>query len=404
MKLLLKNHISSLLLLYTFASLSLPAFSTPPFWDGVLLANKTDNEITAFIDKSEKIDDLLIIANINGKKISHEVKKYGRLMKITLTQGQLNPTGFIMVKKLGFVVASVRLSEALPTKPYYLKARRDIMKSKDKRNGYIFLSRSYATLNQKSKTQKYSKGAGDILATENLNQGFSLKEERDPNEKIRRDTTNYVYKESTFIITDDDEPLAQKELQARGKKNKKERISNQLVFEKYIHSSRFPLYEPQTKERKISIEVKKDAEKFDGDYRIIEDYHSWLHLEQINSKNRFAFDGASIFKIDQKYFNIRYIDQKKVESFLSKFHLFIKPYSKKLLGIYYQEHEISALKSESDYLVSVINNNTLMIETGGESYILFSDNDYLIIKNKEKRIHKINKNVFHQEEYFYYKD
>lgn len=404
MKLNRKGYII-LLSLFLISPYSSFANNVPnSFWDGVLLANKTDNEIIAFIDQTTDIDNLIIIANIDGKKISHSVEKYGRLMKITLHQNT-TPNGFILVKKLGFVVASVRLSEVLPTKIYYLKARVSIMNSLDKKSGKFFIKRNYATINKNESSKKTSNSPSDILSIDNLNQGFTLKKDRDPNAiNAKIDTTTYIYSSSTFILEEEEKPLAQKDLVVRGVKNSIEKQSNYMLFEKYIHESTFPFYKFKSNTQKVGVKVKKDAKQFDGDYKVINDFNSWLHLEHRTSKENFAFDGESLFKIEENYFRVRYLDKEKVQKFLRDFYIYLKPYNKKLLGIYYQEHEILAIKSNEDYLVKVSNNNSLIIITGRKTYYVYIEGEFLIVKNKDKLLHKINKGIFHQTEQFYFKN
>ncbi|KXX70103.1 hypothetical protein [Flammeovirga sp. SJP92] len=402
-----RSYIILLSLLFA-TSLSLNASSIPPFWDGVLLTHKTDEEITAFIDQTEDIDNLVIIANIDGKRITHKVKDYGRLVSIAISP-EKDHKGFILVKKLGFVVASVRLAEAMSSKEYYMNARISIMESKDKRLGHSFIPRRYAAIYKENedgnKDEKLS--TSDILSTENLNQGFTLVEERDP-DKINAviDTTqNYVYTPSTIIL---DENGRTAEIDPKDKSEKFEEAeelfySALMLFEKYIHESRFPIYSFEERP-KISKDISKDAKDFDNDYKVINDFHSWLYLEHKKTKEKYAFDGESIFRIEIDYFNIHYENEKEIKKFFKDNHFFIKPFNKKLLGIFYEKNELSALKSTEDYHFKVVEGNKLLITTGPQTYSIYNDDEFLIIKNQEKQIQKVNKAIFHQKEHFYYRE
>ncbi|MBD0403785.1 hypothetical protein [Flammeovirga sp. EKP202] len=397
-----KSYITLLSILLLLAvTLPLNADSLAPFWDGVLLTHKTDKEITAFIDKTESIDDLVIIANIDGKKVTHKVKKYGRLVRIAISPKN-EPEGFILVKKLGFVVSSVRLSEAMPSKEYYLNARMSVMKNTDRKLGYEFTPRRYATIDDSDDDD--NEQPRDILPAEKLNTGFTLVEERDP-DKINAviDTSQkYVYASSTIILDEDIQYSGQD--QVTTKKVRKEEVffTNYMLFEKYIHESRYPIYAPKT--AKVSTEVKNDARKFDDEYEIITDHYSWLYLSHKTTDERFAFDGEAIFEVDDKYFNIQYENKEKIKDFLLQHHLFIKPYNKKLLGIFYEKNELSAIKSDEEYRLKMLDDNTLVITTGSQNYSIRNDKELLEIKNKKKVILKINKAIFHQEEHFYYRE
>ncbi|NLR90054.1 hypothetical protein [Flammeovirga agarivorans] len=365
-----------------------------PFWDGILLANKTDNQITAFIDKTEQIDDLIILANINGKTIKHSVRDYGRTLTVTITEDK-EASGFIMVKKLGFIVSSVKLHDIMSANKYYLSARVTIMNSMDKKSGHIFTSRKYSTIPYKQIARRSE--AEDIMLASKANQGFSLKEDREPvGKKLKR--SNAVYASSTTEILDEDET---KLYATRGAKKMKKQ-SNISKFEMIIQSSLYPSYKNNKQPTREGVSLKKDAKMFDGEYYVVKDHNSWLHLEHKRKKLEYAFDGEYLFEIKENYFRIKYKDEASVTDFLKHEKIFIKPHSKKLLGIYFEDHEIIAFKSNSSYSIQMRNDNMLKIKTGEHIYTLYSDNKYLIVKENEKLLHKINKKTIKTENQFYY--
>ncbi|MBB6459408.1 hypothetical protein [Flammeovirga kamogawensis] len=392
-------YISSLILL-TQVSASAFNISPPSFWDGVLLASKSETSITAFVDKTEDIDALTIVANVDGKTITHPVKLYGRSLTIE-TSGDLN--GFIMVKKLGFVVASTKLSEIVSTEQHYLLARVAVMKSMDKKIGYQFSSRSYKTLD-KAPTEAKKRVNSDILASNSANQGFTLKEERKPiNAKPRKN--DYVYTPSTEIVEEKEveEDTSEKLNITNSRSNVAiKAASNSLLFEGVIHHAIHPKY--LKKQKSISLTTKKDAKEFDQEYDVITDNNSWLLLEHKRRSETYSFDGEYIIKLDKKYFDIKYTNKEEIDRYLVRNHISIKPYNKKLLGIYFENHEITALKSTSTYTISRYNNNTLKIKTGNITYTIFSDEKLLVIRENETQLHKLNKRIFNQKERFYYTD
>ncbi|AZQ61077.1 hypothetical protein EI427_02240 [Flammeovirga pectinis] len=371
----------------------------PPFWDGVLLASKSETSITAFVDKTEDIDALTIVANVDGKTITHAVKLYGRSLTIETNGGQ---NGFIMIKKLGFVVASTKISEIVSTEQHYLLARVAVMKSMDKKIGYQFSSRSYKTLN-KAPSEAKKRANSDILTSNTANQGFTLKEERKPiNAKPRNDI--YVYTSSTEIV---EEKVSEEENEKLNITNSRGNVAikaatNSLLFEGVIHHAIHPKY--LKKQKSISLNTKKDAKGFDQEYDVISDNNSWLLLEHKRRSETFSFDGEYIIKLDKEYFNIKYNNKEEIDKYLLKNHLSIKPYNKKLLGIYFENHEITALKSTSVYTISQYNKNTIKIKTGNTTYTIFSDDKLLVIRENNNQLHKLNKKIFNQKEHFYYTD
>ncbi|OHX68024.1 hypothetical protein [Flammeovirga pacifica] len=392
-----KNIIFFISIFFVLTSLSdsFASFS-PPFWDGVLLANRSEGQISAFVDKTEQINELVIIANINGKKIEHPVKKYGRMLKVNFQRDQ-RVTGFIIVKKLGFVVASVKVHDIISSNQHYLLARSAVMKNMDKQIGYQFTSKTYTSAPSRTAITKNKQKNGDVLTSSQVGAGFVLKEDR----KNRKSRGEAVLEELPTQEVIEEEKI---EVVATRSAVKVSKTNNLLLFEKVIHNSLFPKYiKGQKKEATRSgVSVKKDARHFDSDYNVVKDHDSWLYLEHRRKDTEMAFDGEYLFSIDKRYFDINYKDEEAVKSFLSKHYISVKPHNKKLLGFYYRNHEIIAFKSNQPYHIQLTNQNLLKVKTGGESYTFYSDKKYLVVKQNGKILHKLSKDILKIDSQFYY--
>ncbi|ANQ51372.1 hypothetical protein MY04_4028 [Flammeovirga sp. MY04] len=369
---------------------------TPPFWDGVLLANKSDDQISAFVDKTEQINELVIIANINGKTIKHPVKDFGRMLKVNV-QPNSKVTGFIMVKKLGFVVASVKVHDIISSNQHYLLARSAVMKNMDQQIGYQFTSKTYTSAPSKAAITSNKQKHDDVLDAGQVGAGFVLKENR-KNKRHRGEATleelptTEEYKEEKIEVVATRGPA------------KIRKASSLAHFEKVIYNSLFPKYIKGKKKEptRQGVSVKKDALSFDSDYHVVKDHDSWLYLEHKRKSSEMAFDGEYLFEINTDYFDIQYKNEEEVLSFLDKHYISMKPHNKKLLGFYYRGHEIIALKSYQPYYVQMTNQNLMKVKTGGKTYTFYSDKKYLVVKENGKILHKLSKDILKIDSQFYY--
>ncbi|MEH0154346.1 hypothetical protein V6R21_09395 [Limibacter armeniacum] len=134
-----------------------------------------------------------------------------------------------------------------------------------------------------------------------------------------------------------------------------------------------------------SVRKKNKIRKYYYDQRM--DFGSWMILTHKKQGTHF-FDGVNLFKFDMDNYYIKIQEQEALAQYFTDKQLYMKPVSKKWLGIYHENKLLATLQLQGKYSFAVIGNNILTITSLQKTYGLSLKDEAFVITTYEGGILK----------------
>ncbi|OHX68023.1 hypothetical protein [Flammeovirga pacifica] len=335
-------------------------FKSSNDWNGVLLITEKDNKFYAFVDQVSSTDELSIVTYIDNKRSSTPINSKGEVALVDMTK---NSKGYVAVKRGNHIVSSVLIGQIKYSDPEYFDER---VKNAGGDDSYMAAAATQSTTN-------------------------SPEEEMAKDEQTITPPVEVEEKDSIEVVTVDaatDSTTTKEEIEATSNTFEMSVYEEFLVYNHYKHSMK-NVDEIKSRDD-LSEEIKEEAKYLDGEFEILNDYYSWLHLKDKEKGDEWAFDGEYLFKIIPKYFVLKDTEKYELKVFRDEHDIRVKPHNKKWVGIYYKDFLLSEFKSEDGYTFKKTDNNNFTVNIMKHEYKVNCSKDHVTIRKDGEIIEHFN--------------
>ncbi|MBB3698426.1 hypothetical protein KMW28_16310 [Flammeovirga yaeyamensis] len=337
-------------------------FAPTSDWDGVLLITKKDNKFYAFVDQVSSTEELQIISYLDDKRTSTPINSKGDVAELPMTE---NSKGYVAVKKGNQIVSSVLINQIRYSDNDYFEER--VAKA-----GGSLAAATVASSTQTKEEEPVVKDNQPITPPAEVEEKDSVEvvtvvKETEEEEEIEIDIPEEEAASSTFEMSVYEEFL---------------------VYNHYKHSMK-NVDEIKSRDD-LTPEIIEEAKYLEGEFEVLNDYYSWLHLKDKEKGDEWAFDGEYLFKIIPKYFVLKDTEKYELKVFRDEHDVRVKPHNKKWVGIYFRDHLLSEFKSEDGYTFKKVDNNNFNINIMKHEYKVNCSPDHVTIRKDGKVIEHFN--------------
>ncbi|PWJ40164.1 hypothetical protein [Sediminitomix flava] len=311
------------LLLFAFLLLGMGQ----PKWEAILLIRNSASNFHVFVDRYQNLNDLEVVAEIDGEKYHFSLKEYGRNVKIPFGK-----EGWIGVRTDNKWLASIRLGGIRDCSIKYFEERIVQMSLIDEQNGF---KEALVDAAEEEIEKNESKAEFKIFGIEKVNSDLDI------------------------IDASDAKAVANRRIHLPN------RVLGLNIFEQFLVE-----YDPYNFEidpysimsvNDIPSEIIETAEFMKENYVAEHDLGNFLIVSDLKTDKKYFFDGDKLFNFSPNDFKLQWDKHTEMFRFFNAHNIKMKPESRRWLGLYIGDEFIGAFKRKLEYKFELEGEDKLLI-------------------------------------------